>query len=114
MLYFLLALLIFIFVLVIRALRCVPKNQPQAIAEKEPVDREAAVSHLQELIRARTVSYRDQSLEDEKEFEKLEALLPRFYPHVYAACEFHKPSPRSLLFHWKGKSAEKPGVLMAH
>ena len=110
----LILVLAFIAVLLVRAAMFKPQTEGTASPEPETVDREKAVAHLQDLIRARTVSYRDKTLEDEAEFEKLEALLPKLFPHVAQTCTFLKPGPRSLLFHWKGKSADKPGVLMAH
>lgn len=94
------------------AFRPLPEAPVDAAAEE--VDEAKAIADLQALIRCKTVSYRDKALEDDAEFAKLEALLPQLFPHVHEVCAFVKPGPRSLLFHWKGRSAEKPGVLMAH
>ena len=110
----LLLILAFLAVLIIRAALFTPKAEAPADSTPEAVDREKAIRDLQQLIRAKTISYRDKSLEDEAEFEKLEKLLPELFPHVYRECTFVKPGPRSLLLCWKGKSSEKPGVLMAH
>lgn len=114
MMIILLLILAFIAVLVIRGLMFTPK--PEAPADSAPVsvDGDKAVAHLQALIQCKTVSYREKSLEDESAFEKLEGLLPQFYPNLFKTCTFEKPGPRSLLFCWKGQSSEKPGVLMAH
>lgn len=108
------ALIVFIAVLVLRTLQFKPEPQPSADAAEEVFDGDKAVRDLQALIRCKTVSYRDKSLEDNGEFAKLEALLPQLFPHVYQTCTFHRPGDRSLLFHWKGTSAQNPGVLMAH
>ena len=108
------ALAIFIAVLVIRALRFVPAPEENPVPADEVFDSDKAVRNLQELIRCRTVSFRDKTLEDDGEFERFEALLPRLFPHVYETCAFEKPGPRSLILHWKGRSSDKPGVLMAH
>ena len=110
----LLILILFLAVLIFRTLRFTPHPDAPASAAPVDVDADKAIRDLQALIRCRTVSYRDKSLEDEGEFARLEALLPELFPHVYAACDFHKPDPRALLFHWKGTSDDKPGVLMAH
>ena len=107
-------LIAFVGLLLIRGAMFTPKDESSAIDSVESVDRDQTISHLQALIRAKTISYRDHSLEDEAEFEKLEALLLKLFPHVASHCTFVKPGPRSLLFHWKGKSAENPSVLMAH
>ena len=108
------ALIAFAALLLVRTLRFQPPAEEKAELAQERFDANKAVRDLQALIRCKTVSYRDKGLEDEAEFAKLEALLPQLFPHVHQACAFHKPSPRSLLFHWQGKSSAKPGVLMAH
>lgn len=108
------AFIVFAAVLAVRAAAFKPRAEESRAEAPEAFDREKAVAHLQELIRCRTVSYRDKSLEDDGEFEKLEKLLPRLFPHVTAHCSLLKLTDRSLLFKWAGRSAEKPGVLMAH
>ena len=108
------ALVVFIAVLLIRAAAFRPQKEEPVVAEPEQFDREKAVRDLQALIRCKTVSYRDRALEDDAEFNKLYALLPELFPTVYKTCELTQLTDRSLLFHWKGKSAAQPGVLMAH
>lgn len=107
-------LAVLITVILARTLAFRPMEEAPVDSAPEDVDEAKAIADLQALIRCKTVSYRDKSLEDEAEFAKLEALLPRLFPHVHEACAFVKPGPRSLLFHWKGRSNAKPGVLMAH
>lgn len=104
----------FVAVLLVRGLMFTPKAEAPVSPANEPVDREKAVAHLQELIRCKTVSYRNKELEDDAEFARLESLLPQLFPNVTRACSFQKLGPRSLLYCWKGQSSEKPGVLMAH
>ena len=110
----LLALAAFIAVLLVRTLHFKPLPEAAASDAEVDVDEDKAIRDLQALIRCKTVSYRDKSLEDENEFACLEALLPEMFPNVHRVCTFCKPHPRALLFHWQGKSADKPGVLMAH
>ncbi len=110
----LIALAIFVAVIAFRTMAFRPKPADKAVVTPQTFDGERAVKHLQEVIRCKTVSFMDKSLEDEAAFEALEKLLPTLYPHVYQACTFEKIGPRALLFHWKGKSAAKPSVLMAH
>ncbi|MBQ4050628.1 MAG: M20/M25/M40 family metallo-hydrolase [Oscillospiraceae bacterium] len=107
-------LVVFIAVLVIRALRFNPPAQTAEKTEEVTFDKEAAVSALAELVRCRTVSYYDHSLEDDAEFEKLIALLPSLYPNVMKTCSFTRMEDRALLFRWKGKGSGDPAVLMAH
>lgn len=108
------AILIFLAVLVIRAAAFKPKAQPELDDYEVPVDKEKAAADLSELVRCKTVSYRDSSLEDDAEFEKLIALLPSLYPNVFKTCEFTKLPDRGLLFRWAGKKSDAPAVMMAH
>ncbi|MBQ8267408.1 MAG: M20/M25/M40 family metallo-hydrolase, partial [Clostridia bacterium] len=73
-----------------------------------------SVSALQKLIRCKTVSYYDSSLEDDAEFKKLISLLPSLYPNVFKVCEYKELPDRALLFKWMGKKRGEPTVLMAH
>ena len=77
-------------------------------------DANAAVSSLQQLLRCRTISYFDRSLEDDAEFEKLIELLPSLYPEVYRVCSLERLPDRALLFRWEGKAHDAPSVMMAH
>ena len=106
--------LVFLAVLVLRALMFNPKPQPQLDAEPIDFDKDAAVSALQQLVRCKTVSNVDPALEDDAEFEKLINLLPELYPHIVKACTFTRFPDRGLLFHWQGKAHDKPSVMMAH
>ena len=106
--------LAFLLILVARALCFRPKAQSNTDAEEVVFDTDGAVSSLQELIRCKTISYNDPALEDEAEFQKLEALLPKLYPEVFKACTLQKLPDRALLFRWPGKKSDAPAVLMAH
>ena len=110
-LYFLLAL---IAVILARTLVFTLKKQEEKTFEAVEFDREASIRSLTELVRCRTVSYDNPALEEDAEFEKLIALLPELFPHVWAACPLQRFPGRGLLFHWKGKTAGEPAVLMAH
>ena len=113
--YILLALIaLFFAVIFIRAAMFRPKAQAAVEAEKVEFDEQAAVDALAELIRCKTVSYHDHSLEDDAEFEKLIGLLPKLYPNVFKACSFQQLPDRALLFRWPGKKAENPSVMMSH
>lgn len=90
-----------------------PKEEPR---EPEPVDLDLddIVEHLAQLIRCKTVSYIDHSLEDDAEFEKLVSLLPELYPHVFETCTLMRMEGRALLFKWPGQEPGNPAILMAH
>ena len=104
----------FFAVVLVRTLTFKPKAQPPVSNEEVAFDKKGAVDALAQLVRCKTVSYYDHSLEDDAEFEKLIALLPGLYPNVFAVCDFRQLPDRALLFKWPGKSAQDPAVLMAH
>ena len=107
-------LLIFLAIILIRAFSFKPKAQPTVFSEEEKFDGDKAVENLCELVKCKTVSYRDHSLEDDAEFEKLIQKLPSLYPNVYEVCEFNQLPDRALLYRWKGKNNGAPAVMMAH
>lgn len=104
----------FIAVVAVRTIRFRPKPQPAVTKEEIAFDKDAAVDSLAQLVRCKTVSYNDHSLEDEGEFQKLISLLPTLYPNVFAACTFRQLPDRALLLRWPGKQAGDPAVMMAH
>ncbi len=108
------ALIVFVAILLVRAVKFVPGEQPSISESEEPVDKDRAAEALCALVRCKTVSYTDSSMEDDAEFEKLIALLPTLYPNVAKECEMIRMPDRGLLFHWKGKNEGEPAVLMAH
>ena len=101
-------------VILIRTLCFKPKANATVSNEEIHFDGEKAVENLRELVRCKTVSYRDSSLEDDSEFQKLIAKLPYLYPNVFATCKFEELPDRALLFKWEGKNHSEPTVLMAH
>ncbi len=105
---------VFLAVVTVRTLRFTPKPQPELSREEVRFDRDAAVDALAQLVRCKTVSYNDHSLEDEAEFQKLISLLPNLYPDVMETCEFRQLPDRALLLRWPGKSPGDPSVMMAH
>ena len=108
------AALLFLAVILLRAAFFRPKAQPQLEQQEINFDRESSVAALQELVRCKTVSYNDHSLEDDAEFNKLTRILPTLYPRVFDVCSFMQLPDRALLFRWPGKSDNAPAVMMAH
>ncbi len=104
----------FLGVIIIRTLSFKPRANANVIDEEIIFDGEKAVENLRELVRCKTVSYTDSSLEDNAEFEKLIAKLPYLYPNVFNTCKFEELEDRALLFKWEGKKHDAPTVLMAH
>ncbi len=105
---------LFFAVIIARALAFKPGACQKNEAEQIDFDKNAACKSLATLIRCKTVSNVDPSLEDETEFEKLTASLPDLYPHVYEVCELKRFDGRGLLYRWRGRSDGQPAVLMAH
>ena len=104
----------FVAVILVRTLTFKPKAQPAISNEEVSFDKDGAVNALAELVKCKTISYTDHSLEDDGEFEKLISKLPALYPQVFEKCDFQQLADRGLLFKWPGKTASEPAVLMAH
>ena len=105
---------IFLAVILIRAALFRPKVQPTADPAPVSFDTQPPIDALAALVRCKTVSNHDHSLEDDGEFEKLISLLPELYPNVFRACSFDRLPDRALLLRWPGKCKENPSVMMAH
>ena len=115
MLYVILGLIaVFLAVILIRAALFNPKPQPKTDDTPVSFDRDKAVEDLAALIRCKTVSYSDHSLEDDGEFQKLIDMLPSLYPRVFDVCSVRQLPDRALLLRWPGKRDAEPVVLMAH
>lgn len=114
-LYIILSLLVVFFaVILIRTAMFKVKPAVEVFDNEEIFDKDKTIESLQALIRYKTVSYRDHTLEDDSEFEGLINELPKLYPNVFDKCEFKRLPDRALLFRWQGKTTSKPTVLMAH
>lgn len=106
--------ILFLAVLVIRALMFTPKPQPAVDETPAEFDKDAAVAALQKLVQCKTVSYNDHSLEDAAEFRRLLDMLPELYPAVFATCHVQELPDWGLLLRWEGKTHDAPSVMMAH
>ena len=108
------ALLLLILTVLARAIAFKPEKRSASLPEAVSIDKDRAVETLSEMIKCRTVSDRVKENEDEAEFARFEKLLPELFPNVYATCSLEKPSDRSILLKWSGKSDKSPTVLMSH
>ena len=99
-------------VLLVRAIRFVPPPREPASAEDLQVDTDRAVQHLQAMIRCRTISQAE--LRDEAEFEKFRALLPEFYPRLFARASVERVDSTGVLIHLTGREPGAPAVLLGH
>lgn len=105
---------LFLAVILVRTAMFKPKKEDAVEFEPVEFDEEAAIQALAELVKCKTVSYYDHSLEDDAEFEKLIGKLPVLYPNVMRNTELKRFDGRALLFRWKGQDNGDPAVLMAH
>lgn len=72
------------------------------------------VGKLQTLVRFPTVSYPDWDQVDVAAFDGFLAELAVQFPLLHERLELTRIDTHGLLFHWPGRSAERPVVLMAH
>jgi len=107
-------LVILIAILVIRAIRFVPK-QSVAISKKEvTIDEKRVVESLKTMIKFRTISHVDRSLNDAEAFLGFRNFLKSNYPEINKAATVKEIPESAILFQIKGKSSAEPTVLMAH
>ena len=107
-------IVVFLAVLIIRALAFKPPAAETSERAEVSIDRDAVAQRFARMIRCKTVSYVDETLEDKAEFEKFIALLSELYPNVHKACEVERMARRGILFKLKGKSNAAPVVFMSH
>ena len=112
--FILFAVIVFAVILVVRAACFRPAPVEQCEAPKIEIDNAVLTERLARLISIPTVSNTDWSKVDETQFELFRSRLSEMYPRVHEKCPPERIGPTGILFHWKGKSAEKPVVLMAH
>ncbi len=107
-------LVIFLAVIFIRAILFAPKKEETASVDAIAVDGDKAAADLAAMIRCKTVSHRDPTLDDESEFHKFEQLLPTLFPRIFEKCEYEKVGERGILIRWPGERADAPSVYMSH
>jgi carboxypeptidase PM20D1 len=72
------------------------------------------IEALRAVLRLPTVSDRDPEAVDAAPFDEQLAELARRFPLLHAHLQLTRVGSHGLLFHWPGRSAERPVVLMAH
>jgi len=114
-LYILLAIIFaFILLIIFRALMFKPYTQAFYPTEDYELDLDGILERFSQILQCKTISNRDVSLVDLKEFEKAQALIRKFYPNIFKVCDFEKVLDTGLLFRWPGKDPNNPIVLMSH
>lgn len=95
---------------VIRAL-CIRPDKGEYVPLSQP-EREAEYAEtLSKMVQMETVSVR--GAPDPEKYRRFHALLSELFPTVFSTCE-KTDLDGALVLKWKGKSAEKPLLLLAH
>ena len=115
MIWFILGILIvFAAVILVRTLRFRPLPQAPVSVEDVTLDEEKILRDMQDMIRCKTVSNRDETLTDWSEFEKFQQLLQDRYPLIHKACTLQKIGKTGLLYKLPGLSSDQVSVCMSH
>ena len=105
---------LFIAVLIIRALLFRPGDADIVTMSSHEFDRDTVSGHLSRMIRIPTVSSRDPGQVDSARFDEFRALLGDLYPTITAQCERTLIGETGVVYRWKGRSPDDATVLMAH
>ncbi len=108
------ALVILSAIVLMRAAAFRPEQAETVRTDAVDTDDGKIVRDMQDMIRCRTVSDRDETFVDREEFAKFERLLEERFPQIHRQCEKKKIGKTGLLFKLRGNSSEKPSVCMAH
>ena len=104
----------FLLIILIRALLFNPPKTTQLNEEKIDTDKQKIIQDMSDMIKCKTVSNRDESLVDKREFEKFINLLEERFPLIHKNCSLQHLGKNGLLYKLEGLSSEKPSVCMAH
>ena len=92
-----------------------PEKRELSPLPDEALNVESYREHLSKAIQFKTISNRDSSLVDWKEFEKFHKYLDESYPLIAEKLEKEIVPPANLIYRWKGKRNDlKPIALLAH
>ena len=101
-------------VAVVKALLFVPRKEILVEKDNIEIDLDKAARDLSDMIKCKTISNRDRTLEDDEEFKKFINLLPERFPNIHKSCTRELVGDRAILYKLCGKSSSAPTVLTAH
>lgn len=108
------AVLIFFMIMVMRAILFRPHEMVRAEAEPITLDKDKIIADMTAMIRCRTVSDKDETQIDFREFTRFQELLKERFPLVHRECALEKIGKTGLLYYLKGESSREPSVFMSH
>ena len=102
-----------VLICLIRALTFYDKtNYNRQVEEIKETD--DVVDKLAQMLKVKTISYENKEEIDFSKFQEYIDLTKKLYPLVFEKCEFEQTKEYAIKLKLKGKSSEKPTVLMAH
>ena len=113
-LFILFIIMAFLLIITIRAALFKPYEDTPVNEVYFELDQDKIVKDMVDMVCCKTVSNRDESLVDWKEFEKFRKLLEERFPGIHKSCTCDLIGKTGVLYHWKGKASDKPTVLMSH
>ena len=107
-------LIVLVVICIIKAILFVDKTDYNKQGEEIKFEKDDIVNKLGELIKIPTISYEDETLIDYTVYHQYIDKVKELYPNVCKSCEYELTKDLVLKFKLKGKSSDKPTVLMAH
>lgn len=107
-------LALLVLIILVRTLLFKAPEREQVLEERIETDKDKIVRDMQDMIRCKTVSNRDESLVDRSEFKKFEELIKERFPNVFSNMKFEHVGKTGFLFSLEGEFHDKPSVCMAH
>lgn len=107
-------LIIFLVIILIRAILFKPQMVLPVVKEEYSLDHQKIIRDLSDMIRCKTISNRDESLVDKKEFNNFLNLIEERFPLIHKFCSRELVGKTGILYHWKGKVDKNPSVFMSH
>jgi carboxypeptidase PM20D1 len=111
-LYLIIAFALFIIILVIKTLSFHKRLEDNDIKAID-IDEQKVIDALIKKIKIKTISYPNKDNIDQQAFQDFKTLLKNDYPLINKKAKYQEIGT-GVLFHIKGKSKDKPIVLMAH
>lgn len=108
------ALIVLIVICLIKAILFTDKTDYHKESLSIDISKDDIVYKLGELIKIPTISYEDEGLIDYSVYQKYIDKVIELYPTVFKTCEYEQTKDYALILKLKGKSSEKPTVMMAH